>query len=91
MPVPSLETRVHRLEERLERIEKLLESLAPRIIETAASSAKQSELSALRADVMEIKGRLSQTPTTLILVSSMIATWCAGAGIVGLLLRFLTP
>jgi hypothetical protein len=68
----------------MQRALAILERLEPKIIELSASSAKQSDITTLRA---EVRGKLSMLPTWWMLIIGLIATWGAGAAIVRLMMR----
>jgi hypothetical protein len=62
-------------------------------IEAAVSEIKHlpkiSDYQSLKTDIAEVKGKLSQSPTWIQLVTLTIATWTAGATIVATLLRMM--
>ena len=86
---PSLEARVSAVETRLERLESIVEEIR------AELKAMRGELTALRLDVAEIKGRLTNIPTTFQLVfmfAAFVVTTFAGAtGLSLAVLRFGGP
>lgn len=97
-----LEGRVSALEERMERIETILQRLEPRITEIALTGAKQgelsalrigfvSELSALRVDLAEVKGRVVNLPSTWTLISFAVGSCLASAGLALTISRLLHP
>jgi len=49
------------------------------------------KLNSIEVSLAEIKGRVSQSPTWLQLISAVLATWAAGAAIVFTLLRAVRP
>ncbi|MGA2045186.1 MAG: hypothetical protein ABSG83_17670 [Roseiarcus sp.] len=82
---PMLERRVARLEDKVDRIEAAIIRIEPRISEIAGELRhlpKSNDIGLLRADIDEIRGRLSMLPTWWMLVVALTATWSAGAGIV---------
>jgi hypothetical protein len=85
---PMIEQRVARLEDDLKEVKSSL-----KIIEAAVSEIKhlpkmsdnlalQRDFGALKAEVAEVKGRVSNLPTWWMLLLALLATWGAGAGIV---------
>jgi hypothetical protein len=81
---PMLEQRVIRLEETLSRIDQRLSSIEAEL----KHLPKVSDYASLKADVAEIKGRLSGMVTPLQLFIAVITTWTAGAAIVFALVKF---
>ena len=73
-----LEHRVGRLEEDAKDIKASLKSI-------------DGKLNSIEVSLAEIKGRVSQAPTWLQLISAILATWAAGAAIVFTLLRAVRP
>ena len=88
---PMLEQRVGRLEEKLDRIEAILTGLAPKITEIFHSGAKQTDLNRVERDLAEVKGRISNMPTSFSLWMALISIFVAGAGIVFAALKFTKP
>ena len=82
-----LERRVEKLEENMQRVLAILERLEPKIIELSVSAAKQSDIAALRAELAEVKGKVSMLPTWWMLIIGLIATWGAGAAIVRFMVK----
>ncbi|MFZ1963420.1 MAG: ribonuclease [Roseiarcus sp.] len=89
-----LEQRVARLEDKVDRIEAAIIRIEPRISEIAGELKhlpKSNDISSLRADIAEVRGRLSMLPTWWMLVVALIATWSAGSGIVFALIKASHP
>ena len=85
-----LEQRVARLEEDIKDVKSTLKGIEAAILEIKTDLKhvpKMNEYASLRAEIGEIKGRVSQMPTLLQLVVTIITTWSAGAAIVFTLLR----
>jgi len=80
-----LEQRVAKLEEAISRVELKLTGIEGEL----KHLPKSTDYALLRADLAEIKGRLSGMVTSLQLFTALIATWAAGTGIVLALLKFL--
>lgn len=99
---PSLEARVGRLEDRMTDVRVLLGSMDGRLTAvdgrlTAVEGrlgavegrlgAIENKLTAIGEAVAEIKGRVMQSPTWVQLLVALIATWGAGATMVGVIYR----
>jgi hypothetical protein len=84
---PMLDQRVTRLETDVSEIKISMRSVQDSLIRI------ETELKALpkSAEIGEIKGRIAMLPTTLQLVTLVISTWAAGAGIALALMRFGKP
>jgi hypothetical protein len=85
---PMIEQRVARLEDDMKEVKSSLKT-----IEAAVSEIKhlpkmsdylalQRDFGSLKAEVAEVKGRVSNLPTWWMLLLALLATWGAGAGIV---------
>ena len=57
-------------------------------VKAADLASLRAELTILRTETAEVKGRVSQMPTALTLFLALISTWAVGTGIVFTLLRF---
>ena len=83
---PGLETRVSALEPRLARMETAIDEIR------AELKAIRSEMTGLRVEVAEIKGRLTNIPTTFQLVFMLaaftVATFVGATGLSLAVLRF---
>ena len=77
-----LEKRVTALEERLGRIETILTDLAPKITEIFHTCARQSDLAAVKTELAELKGKVSNLPTTWTMFVALITSAVAVAGLV---------
>jgi hypothetical protein len=89
-----LEQRVARLEDKVDRIEAAIIRIEPRISEIAGelkNLPKSNDIASLRADIAEVRGRLSMLPTWWMLIVALIATWSAGSGIVFALIKASHP
>jgi predicted component of type VI protein secretion system len=89
-----LEQRVARLEDKVDRIEAAIVRIEPRISEIVGEVRqlpKANDIASLKADIAEVRGRLSMLPTWWMLVVALIATWSAGAGIVFTLVKASHP
>lgn len=86
-----LEKRVDTLERDMKDVKASLSRLEIAIAKidgAITQMPKAMDFASLKSDVAEIKGRLSNTPTTMQLVAMVISTWTAGAAIVFAILRF---
>jgi hypothetical protein len=88
---PMLERRVEKLEEKIDRIETILVRLEPMIIELKSTTAKQPELNTVRVEIAEIKGRITNLPSTWTLISFSISSCLASAGFAFAVARFFKP
>lgn len=61
------------------------------IAEMRLKTATQAELQSARIDLAEVKGRVNSLPTWWMLITAIVATWTAGAGILLTVLRFARP
>ena len=85
-----LEQRVGRLEEDMKDVKSILKVIEASILEIKTELKhvpKMNDHGSLKAEIAEIKSRVSQMPTVLQLVVTIITTWSAGAAIVFTLLR----
>ncbi len=82
--VEAVEADVKSIKETLQRMEV---SFA-RVEATVAQLPKAADLASLKADIFEVKGKLSSFPTSWMLFGALIATWGAGAAIVFTVVRF---
>lgn len=85
-----LEQRVARLEEDMKEVKSTLKGIEAAVLEIRTELKhvpKMVDHAALKSEVAEIRGRMSQMPTLLQLVVIVITTWSAGAAIVFTLLR----
>jgi hypothetical protein len=80
---PMLEQRVARLEEDMKEIRSAL----IRIEAELTHMPKAMDYTALRTEVAEIKGRLTNLPTTLQMLVMLITVWSVGSGIIFAVLR----
>ena len=88
---PTMEQRVSKLEEQFGRFETKIDRVELKLAELVgllSQIPKSSDYAALKAEVSELKGKVSNLPSTLTLFSAMIATWVTGAGIVFTLLKY---
>lgn len=81
---PMLEQRVTRLEDDMKEIRSAL----ARIEAELKHMPKAMDYAALRSEVAEIKGRLTNLPTTLQMIVMLITVWSVGSGIIFAVLRF---
>ncbi len=91
---PTMEQRVSALEARSERIESSLQRLEVTIAKidgTLSQMPKASDLAAIRTEVAEVKGRISNLPTTWQLVIFAIGLPIATSGLVFAISRFIKP
>lgn len=61
------------------------------IAEIRGKTATQADLQSARIDLAEVKGRVNSLPTWWMLITAIVATWTAGAGILRTVLRFAKP
>lgn len=85
-----LETRVERLEGDLKEVKASLKAIELAVAEIK-HLPRSADYAGIRSDAAELKGRLSQSPTVLQLVATIVTTWSAGAAIVFTLLRYAKP
>ena len=82
---PILEKRVDAIEVDLKNVKEILQRLEvgfARIESTLAQLPKATDYASLKADVAEIKGKVSNSPTTWTLLGIVFSTWAIGSGIV---------
>lgn len=79
------------LEDKMDRLESPLIRLEPRIAEIATAGAKQAGVQTIRADLAELKGKISGLPTWWLLLVALVATWSTGAAIVATMIRLIKP
>ena len=86
---PMIEKRVEALEARSERMEQSLQRLElsfARVEARLGSLATKEDVAALSgkfgSDIAEIKGKISNSPTTWTLLGIVFSTWAIGSGIV---------
>ena len=83
-----LERRMARLEDDVGEIKASLKAIEAAVGEIK-HLPKMADYMSLKADLAEVKGKLSQSPTWVQLITMTIATWTAGATIVATLLRMM--
>jgi hypothetical protein len=86
-----LENRVSALEADMKDVKSSLSRLEVSISKidgTLGQMPKATDFANLRADIAEVKGRLSNTPTFLQTLTMTISTWVAGAAIVFAVFKF---
>ena len=91
---PMLEQRVARLEDTVDRIEAAIVRIEPKISEIAGELRqlpRANDISSLKADIADLRGRVANMPTWWMLVVALIATWSAGAGFVFALVKAARP
>ena len=80
-----LEKRVDAIEVDLKNVKEILQRLEvgfARIESTLAQLPTATDYASLKADVAEIKGKVSNSPTTWTLLGIVFSTWAIGSGIV---------
>lgn len=82
--VGALESDVKDIKASLTRMEISLASAAV----TLAQMPKMSDFASLRAEIAEVRGKLSSLPTTWAILGIVFTTWGIGSGIVFAIARF---
>ena len=89
-----LEARVGRLEDGMKDVKSALVAIQAELRHMPRASdltSLRGELSALAAEVAEVKGRVSQMPTLLQVMIVVLTTWSVGTAMVFTLLRYARP
>ena len=86
-----IEQRVSALEADMKDVKSSLSRLevsVSKIDGTLSQMPRATDYATLRADIAEVKGRLSNMPTFLQTLTMTISTWVAGAAIVFAIIKF---
>ena len=77
---PMIEQRVARLEDDMKEVKSSLKTIEAAVSEIK-HLPKMSDYAALKADVSEMKGKLSNMPTTWTILGIVFTTWALGSGL----------
>jgi hypothetical protein len=83
-----LERRVAKLENDMQEVKASLKVIEAAVAEIK-NLPKMADYMSIKTDLAEVKGKLSQSPTWIQMITLTIATWTAGATIVATLLRMM--
>jgi hypothetical protein len=89
-----IEERIEKLEERSARFDGIMIQLAPKINEMVGALGqmpKASDYGTMRADIAEIKGKISNLPTTWTLLAFALSSAIAAAGLAFAIARLIKP